>query len=499
MVETKTFSRGNAVDFLKEGMKQMDSSDRRGRTSYADPIEDTYGASISDNIGKLCRHIHMNNEPADAVTATARTIDGEHSTAEVLDLLDKMNRKLSDGLATRETGSEVTKKSGRDDVRVSEVLAAAGEEGTVFMAKSLSSMKKVKIAWNLHENNQVIVVNDYDEWAELLGWSKLKTLPHGRKKIRRELGDQLPQDVLDEVAPAEAQSRSSSSSSNSNKSTPTLSGKNEQLNVAKDSSHRMRKRVSAENLKESFEDTGSWWDVHRLVLFPSDTDRNMTDHWWVAGSFAGTNGEYSAIANCKQSTYNYLKDVDHIYHIDEYMELWKDYSITTEDGQQKYRHLYRDEPVIHFLKESLYNRFLRDGMLAGLSTIIAEFVDENVYKGPDIPQNATYCIADGIDEFYLRPALRDHSKDSAFNHVHVLETKATTHVYSSNISSVWGLYARGMLPDWDFNSTEMEKLESLSYNLKLDDGGYEIIQTLKKLHDGGEQPFSQTPQARWSQ
>jgi len=56
-----------------------------------------------------------------------------------------------------------------------------------------------------------------------------------------------------------------------------------------------------------------------------------------------------------------------------------------------------------------------------------------------------------------------------------------------------------MLPDWDFNSTEMEKLESLSYNLKLDDGGYEIIQTLKNLHDGGEQPFSQTPQARWSQ
>jgi len=499
MVETKTFSRGNAVDFLKEGMKQLDASDRRGKRSYADPIEDTYEASISNDTGKLCRHIHMNSEPADAVTATAQIIDEQHSAEETLDLLDMMNRKLSDGLASRENGSEVTKKSGREDIRVSEVLAAAGEEGTVFMAKSLTSMKKVKLAWNLHEDNQVVVVDNYELWEELLGWSKLKELPHGRKKIRRLYGDSLPQDVLDEIAPPTKQSRSSDSNTSS-KSRTTTSAKEAVVNVAKDSQHRMRTKSKASKIKELFERDNHFNNVKRLVLFPSDTDKNMTDYWWVAGGLAGMGG-YSAIANCKQSTYDYLKDVDNIHHIDEYVEMWRDYSITTEHGSKKYRYICNDEPVLHILKEKLYNRFITDGMLSGLSEIIADFVDDNVYKGPDIPQESTYCILDGLDEFYLRPILRDHTKSDSIPTVHALETKASTGngVYTDNISSTFGLYARGMLPNWDFDSKEMQKLESLSYNLKLDDGGYEIIQTMKQLHDAGGQPYSKTPQARWRQ
>ena len=500
MVETKTFSHGSAVEFIKEGVNQIDSSVRRGKRSYAGPIEDVYGASISDDIGKLCRHIYRKDDPDTVINAVVETLDESYEGVDVLDLFDKIDTKLKGGLAARENGASVTQKSKRDDIRVSAVVSAAGEEGTVYMAKSLTSMKKVKLAWNLHEDNQVVVVDDYELWEELLGWSKLKELPHGRKKIRRLYGDRLPRDVLNEIAPPTKQSRSSDSNNTSSKSRTTTSAKEAVINVAKDSQHRMRTKETASKIKELFERDGHFLDVKRLVLFPSDTDKNMTDYWWVAGGLSGMSG-YSAIANCKQSTYDYLKDVDNIHHIDEYVEMWRDYSITTEYGSKKYRHICNDEPVLHILKEKLYNRFITDGMLSGLSEIIADFVDDNVYKGPDIPQESTYCILDGLDEFYLRPILRDHTNSDSIPTVHALETKASTGngVYTDNISSTFGLYARGMLPNWDFDSTEMQKLESLSYNLKLDDGGYEIIQTMKQLHDAGGQPYSKTPQARWRQ
>jgi len=499
MVETKSFSRGSPVAFISNGVKKINSSDRRGKKSYAGPIEDSYGASISDDIGKLCRHIYRKDNPDTVVKAVVEILDESYDDSDILDLLDTIDTKLDGGLAARENGASVTQKSKRDDIRVSSVVDAAGEEGAVYMAKSLTSMKKVKLAWNLHEDNQVVVVDDYELWEELLGWSKLKELPHGRKKIRRLYGDSLPQDVLDEIAPPTKQSRSSDSNTSS-KSRTTTSAKEAVVNVAKDSQHRMRTKSKASRIKDLFESDGHFNNVKRLVLFPSDTDKNMTDYWWVAGGLAGMSG-YSAIANCKQSTYDYLKDVDNIHHIDEYVEMWRDYSITTEHGSKKYRYICNDEPVLHILKEKLYNRFITDGMLSGLSEIIADFVDDNVYKGPDIPQESTYCILDGLDEFYLRPILRDHTKSDSIPTVHALETKASTGngVYTDNISSTFGLYARGMLPNWDFDSTEMQKLESLSYNLKLDDGGYEIIQTMKQLHDAGGQPYSKTPQARWRQ
>jgi hypothetical protein len=66
------------------------------------------------------------------------------------------------------------------------------------------------------------------------------------------------------------------------------------------------------------------------------------------------------------------------------------------------------------------------------------------------------------------------------------------------ISSNYRLYSRARLPDWDFESIEMEQLDRADYYFELDDGGYEVLETLGKLHDRGEQPFSKTPKARWS-
>jgi len=71
--------------------------------------------------------------------------------------------------------------------------------------------------------------------------------------------------------------------------------------------------------------------------------------------------------------------------------------------------------------------------------------------------------------------------------------------YCKNLSSDYKLYARARLSDWDFDATELSTLDGASYSIDLDDGGYELVETLAKLHDAGQQPFSETPESRWSQ
>jgi len=189
-----------------------------------------------------------------------------------------------------------------------------------------------------------------------------------------------------------------------------------------------------------------------------------------------------------------------VHHVDEYIEdLWKEQTVTTAEGIVLYEDI-RDSCVVHVMKDDVYKRFVTDGIIGDLEAVIDDFVQDNVYRAPEIEDDHTYSITDGLTAFYLRPILRDDSTDAG-REVNVLTTKASlaNRVQYKTVNSLFGLYARACMPNWDFDSTEMEKLESMSYNLKLDDGGYEIIQTMKMLHDAGEQPFSKTPKARWSQ
>jgi len=54
--------------------------------------------------------------------------------------------------------------------------------------------------------------------------------------------------------------------------------------VARDSKQRMRDKHTAKEIKEAFESDGQIGLTKRLILFPSDTDRNMqlVDCWLTA-------------------------------------------------------------------------------------------------------------------------------------------------------------------------------------------------------------------------
>jgi hypothetical protein len=78
----------------------------------------------------------------------------------------------------------VSRKRNREEMTVLEYLAqyAPDEDsrGTTYMsARTIHSMRKAKLAWNLHEDNQVVVVGSagrYETYADLFGWETLKSL-----------------------------------------------------------------------------------------------------------------------------------------------------------------------------------------------------------------------------------------------------------------------------------------------------------------------------------
>jgi hypothetical protein len=69
------------------------------------------------------------------------------------------------------------RKSGREDWNVLDVLEEAGD-GDVYMSVSLTP-DKAELAWALDDDNQVVVVedtDDYDRFSDLFGWTRLKDL-----------------------------------------------------------------------------------------------------------------------------------------------------------------------------------------------------------------------------------------------------------------------------------------------------------------------------------
>jgi hypothetical protein len=98
--------------------------------------------------------------------------------------------------------------------------------------------------------------------------------------------------------------------------------------------------------------------------------------------------------------------------------------------------------------------------------------------------------------FWLRPAVRENRIDGSPTVLYG-ESSPRDINKTYSLSSDYKLYARARLNKWDFDWTELEVLDAASFRISLDDGGYELVETLGKLHDTGVKPFSETPQARW--
>jgi len=521
MSDIETISHGSPLEFAIKGVKEIPSRDRRSSNGLATPIVEQYGISVDDDTANVIKRLYASVDGT-ALIETARDLglDEADNFDELLagfdfdegeklglgDVLDCLDEKLTYGLASREKDVEkVSKKKQRETVYVPELVNDVGEGGTVFMAKSLSTIDKVKMAWDLHDENQVVVVDDYDKWENLLGWKKLKKLPHGRNKIREVLGDKLSKEVLEDVAGKKSDTDSNSTDDDTGsrgrrtRTKPT----DEVLNVAIGSRHRERFKRESEEIKDSFEDDGyigsKYKQIKQLILFPTTTEHNLSDHWWVAGN-RWDGGGYAAIANCNKGTFEYLNDCDNVWHIEDYIDQADDYEFATNYGPVTLGTIDRSNMVLHLVEESMKSRFLRNVVLDSLPEVLPEYADDNMYNSPEFPHSddMLYAPISMEDVFWMRPELIDMTDSSGG--IILYSSDSPRNVGEKyNLSSDYKLYSRARLPEWDFDCEELRALDGASYSLDLEGGAYELVETLAKLHDAGADPFSETPEARWTQ
>ena len=523
MSEIETFCAGSPLDYAIRGVKELSSRDRRAHNNLAQPIQEKYGTPVSEETADVVQRLYSAVDGV-ALVRAVKTLglddvedydtlleefdlddDEDANLGKVMELLDQ---KLTYGLATRENGAtKVSKKKHRSTVYIPNLINSVGEGGTVYMAKTLSTTAKVRMAWDLHDENKVVVVDDY-KWGRLLGWEQLKQFPHGKNKIREELGDRLSPEVLDLVAgqnagdtDTKADADSTGSRGRRTRTKPT----DEVLNVARSSRHRERFKQESQDIKENFEDDGwignSYNKVDMLVLFPTTTDLNMSQHYWVAGK-RWPDAQNVAIANCNKGTFEYLNDCDEVWHIEDYLSQAEDHEFQTNHGPVTLGTIDDDNLVLHVVSTETKNRLLRGGVIDNMPKVLPDYVENEMYRSPQLPHSddMLYAPITAEDVFWMRPLLRKMQNPEEGDGVLLYANSSPRDIGNKwSLSSDYKLYARARLPEWDFDSEEMKTLDSASYSIDLDDGGYEIVETLAKLHDAGEQPFSQTPEARWSQ
>lgn len=516
----QTFEAGPPLKYAVKGVGDISSRKRRRLAHLTGPIKEKYGTDVSTETADVLHRLHSSIDGISLIKAIKQQgldeVEDYEPYFEDFDLeededvslssaMEYLDQKIVAALAPRDSpASNASQKSERDTVYIPDLINMS-EGGDVYMAKTLTSTNKVRIAWDLNNENQVVVVDDY-KWGSLLGWKKLKSLPHGKNKIREELGDQLSDSVLNAVAGNDTSSDTSSSSSGSSstgrrsRTQPT----DEVLNVATSNRHRDRQKIKAEDIKESFDDDGyigsEYSPIQMLILFPTTTDKKMTDHWWVPGK-RWPDGGKAAVANCNKGTFEYLNSCDEVWHIEDYLDQAGEYEFATNHGSVTTDTIDMSKLVLHVVPEQTCTRLLQGGVVDSMTEVLPQYAEENMYYTPEFPhhEDMVYAPITKEEAFWLRPALRDLSNDPESAIMLYGETGSPRDIPKTHsLSSDYKLYARARLPDWDFDSVEMETLSDASFSISLDEGGYELIETLGKIHDVGGHPFSETPEARWN-
>jgi len=520
MKTMERFTVGSDLTYAIEGVEQLSSRQRRRNKTLAEPIHERYGTSISTETARTIDNLSNAVDPVSLIRASQSAglhdvEDWESKIPEetlselnteepgISDALSLLDRKLTESLCPRDKdASEVTSRTNRESVYIPELVG----EGTVYMAKTLSSAGKLRIAWDLDDDNQVVVVDDYDIWESLLGWQKLKNFPHGKNEIQEQYGDKLSDDVL-EVLVGSCDGDTETKSSNNDKSSrgrrTRTKPSEEVLNLALSRRHKKRQRWRSKDIADAFESDDSveigYGDAaDMLILFPKTSDKLLSEHWWVAGKKPFGDGGV-AVANCNKGTFEYLNQYEQVWHIEDYLSESGNYEFSTTAGPVTMNTVASNNLVVHILTEQTQESFMRPKVFQNMTDSIHRYCDNQLYRPPPLPheEDMVYAPITKTDVFWLRPELQKHTEPEDGDALIITGSTSSRDIpVRKSLSSDYKLYSRARLNNWDFHSEELSTLDE-AY-IKLDDGGFEIVETLAKVHDAGGSPFTATPQQRWS-
>ena len=494
------------MDYVSRSIRDMGYSERKNEDALQESVEQRLGIDIGKDAATIVLQMYKARDPPTLVRAV-RMLGWNETTESNEELFNKMSEidiNIEDGLASRDVkASKVSRKKSREDVYIPRLIEMA-EGGDIYMAKTLTSEVKVMLARELNPNNQIVVVDDYDHWESLLGWKKLKELPSGKNKVTEQYGDKLSDDVLDEMFPKVSKNSTSKSRSGGRK--PKKSAGERELNVALGSSQRKRDKIVASDIKDMFENKGkiSSWGItaDRLVLFPSDTDKNMTDYWWITGTHGYIK---AAIANCTKGVYDYLSHLPQVYHIDDYMNKSDEVVINTNKGRKKLGDINLDNHVLIIVHEDNEDWYRGEGVIDNIPGVLEDHV--NSYKnrrGYDVnlpdEDDMVFSVVTPSSMFPALPFYRmnvtkrykvadNNGQDDGPVVIYGDASSKLSHrgVYIRNDA---GLYVSARLSEWDTDEPVVQSLHHISDRAGERDEFMSLLETVGMLHDMGLPPKS---------
>jgi hypothetical protein len=520
------FSAGDPLLYATKGVDMLSSEQKRRDSDISDVLSEEYGTELSTETANVVEKLTNSIDMVELVDAARDA--GLHEVEDwdavfpedieqslntdspgLSDAMSLMDQKLSDALLVRQSGSVDTDML--ESVYIPELV---GGDGTVFMAKTISSTAKVRMAWDLDDDNQVVLVDEYEIWDRLLGWERLKQFPYGKNKIREEYGDKLSDDLLDMLLGGESsgdtETMATDGEGDAHGRRTRTKPSEEVLNLGLSRKHDERRKIKAEDIADVFDDDESVdisYDAvsDMIVLFPTSTDKLLSEHWWVAGEKPFGDGDV-ALANCNKGTFEYLNHYENVWHIEDYLSQAEDYEFTTTAGDVTMNTANVSDLVIHVLPEHVQKAFMRVGVFQNVIEQIHAYYDEKKYRSPSLPHedDMMYAPISKADAFWLRPVLREHASGDGEGALVLSGSSSISKSVNGldapyRLSSHYSLYARARLNEWDYDMIELDTLEDCSgLYFDLDEGGIEIVETLAKLHDAGEMPFSVSPESRWS-
>lgn len=236
----------------------------------------------------------------------------------------------------------------REEVRAYEAMQEAHPDGDVYMGVQLLGTK-ARLAWGLHDDNVVVQVSSTDEYERFtaLGWKKLTDLKFediSKESLSREVRENIP-DVRFESGSDEASSSG---------------GHTNEFFARYDSGGKNGEWLTADSVRDVFEqEDGLKIDdvvIDKLVLFPSDSERNVSDFYDVLGrTLEYKNLPYIGAASCSVKEYQTLRDVNGVTHCDDFVSDARAARVETSEGTAEFGNI--DTPYIHLVPEETASLF----------------------------------------------------------------------------------------------------------------------------------------------
>lgn len=413
-----------------------------GKSDYLS-LSDDQRRLLNDSINRFSLLYRTNKKTRDA-------FDNEFGidiSSELIDAIRTSRKKVK----VVERGSDARKASRKNTSVTSEYSAMkvyhTQDSGDVYMGATLNQ-DKMDAVWDDSDKNKVVRVKSSDEYEDLerlFGWNQLR-------KVKKNLGDMdVSEDIIDRLKTERG----------------TKSGKSRNKNSEKDIKERHltvhqnklgSNGFDAKEIKDRY-DEGS----DHLVLFPSNTEYNLSNHRNIQSSRVG-------LANCIVKVYDYLSGDNNIYRIEDWYEHCQETKLKTSKGEMKVKKIAEENHVLlHVLGDDVVDVFRGDSVMEEMTTICRDTAIHNGNYGVGLNRldvdDVTYVPISPMELDKIRVCFEEFDSEirTMTGDINVDGIGSTESPVGSDI--YWYTWAR--LPRWR-DTTEIDKFDNNQWNLNPD-------------------------------